>query len=182
MKEIENPGIVELGCGVEPDSRSETRVDIADLETVDVVWDLDETPWPFADASVEGIIMHHVLEHLQDPSSTMTEIARVLEPGGWAEIAVPFGGHWYRDPTHEQYWTYSTPTYYSTNESGEWDYYFDLPLRLIDRAFTSLWLMAPGLSKLSPLLRVIARRYPGDWVCLTPWATGELTIRFEKER
>jgi SAM-dependent methyltransferase len=172
--------VVELGCGEEPDSRSDTTVDQEDLSTVDIVWDLEKTPWPFSDGDVTGVVMRHVIEHLESTPVAMGEISRILEPGGWAEIRVPFGGHWFRDPTHKQYWTYSTPEYFSSNEAGEWEYYFDLPLCLVNRSFTSLWLMVPVLSRLSPVLRATAGRYPGDWVTSTPWVSGELTIEFRK--
>jgi SAM-dependent methyltransferase len=38
---------------------------------------------PLPDASVDLIVAWAVLEHVQDPQATATELTRVLKPGGW---------------------------------------------------------------------------------------------------
>jgi SAM-dependent methyltransferase len=40
------------------------------------------TPLPYGTASFEGVLAKDILEHLEDPFSLVTEIHRVLEPGG----------------------------------------------------------------------------------------------------
>lgn len=173
-------GVLELGCGTNPDDRADTTLDTQEFDHVDVVWDLEEAPWPFPDESTDGIIMTSVLEHLPDTVAAFSEMSRILKPGGWIELRVPFGAQWYRDPTHEQYWIYSTPRYFADDESHEWNFYFDFPLDLTDRSFSSLWFIAPGLSKLSPLLRFVGRKFPGDWVCTAPWVSGSMMVRYRK--
>lgn len=44
---------------------------------------------PFADASLDVILLHEVLEHVRDDRATLVEAARVLRPGGRAIIFVP---------------------------------------------------------------------------------------------
>ena len=44
---------------------------------------------PFAKNSVDLCIMSQVLEHVQDPKKTMSEIARVLKPGGYLHLSCP---------------------------------------------------------------------------------------------
>ena len=71
----------------------------------------DATSVPLEDASVEGIVVSQVIEHLPDDRLLAPEIARLLRPGGWFYVgSVLRGPHawWiYRadgqrrlDPTH----------------------------------------------------------------------------------
>lgn len=50
----------------------------------------DAARLPFCDAAFDGLICLEVLEHVADPARVMTEIARVLKPGGRAWISMPF--------------------------------------------------------------------------------------------
>ena len=51
---------------------------------------------PFADGSFESVLCTQVLEHVPDPAKTISEIARVLRPGGIVILTAPMT--W---PTHE---------------------------------------------------------------------------------
>jgi len=44
---------------------------------------------PFPDASFDAVTSISVLEHVDDPKQAMTEMARVLRPGGRAFVAIP---------------------------------------------------------------------------------------------
>jgi len=44
---------------------------------------------PFANASFDVVICIHVLEHIQDDAKAISELYRILRPGGWALISVP---------------------------------------------------------------------------------------------
>jgi ubiquinone/menaquinone biosynthesis C-methylase UbiE len=66
---------------------------------------------PFADASFGVVIIKHVVEHLPHPAKAISELGRVLAPGGTLILATPNlaslsrpskGAHWigYHDPTH----------------------------------------------------------------------------------
>ena len=54
---------LDLACG---GAKKEgfTGVDIADIEGVDIVHDLNIYPWPFEDGSVEEINCSHYVEHI----------------------------------------------------------------------------------------------------------------------
>ncbi len=43
----------------------------------------------FAEHSFDVVICNHVLEHVYDDRKAMSEIQRVLKPGGWASLQVP---------------------------------------------------------------------------------------------
>lgn len=53
---------------------------------------------PLADASVDGVFCSNLLEHTPDTDAVVTEMARVLKPGGWGYLSwtnwySPWGGH-----------------------------------------------------------------------------------------
>ena len=47
---------------------------------------------PFASDSVDVVLCNHVLEHVPDASTALTELARVLRPGGMLIVGVPNEG------------------------------------------------------------------------------------------
>ena len=60
---------------------------------------------PFADDFFQAVISFHVIEHLSDPDNYLTEIRRVLNPGGVFLIVTPdwrkqYKTFW-RDHTHK---------------------------------------------------------------------------------
>lgn len=66
--------------------------------------------WPYADGSFDWVISNQVLEHVRDQAFVLSEIARVLKPGGRSAHLFPVrenvleghihipGSHWIRDP------------------------------------------------------------------------------------
>lgn len=63
-----------------------TTVDLY-MKNVDV--NADMTALPFKDAEYDFIYASHVLEHIQDDLTAISEIRRVLKPGGMAILPVP---------------------------------------------------------------------------------------------
>jgi len=51
---------------------------------------MDITDIQYPDASFDAIICNHVLEHVPDDRRAMRELYRVLKPGGWAILQVPY--------------------------------------------------------------------------------------------
>lgn len=45
---------------------------------------------PFEEASFDVAFCNHVMEHVDDDIKAMSEIYRVLKPGGWAILQIPF--------------------------------------------------------------------------------------------
>lgn len=60
----EKSGIrLDIGCGKDKMSGF-VGIDILDLPEVDIVWDIERTPWPLPDECVQSAVASHVLEHL----------------------------------------------------------------------------------------------------------------------
>jgi SAM-dependent methyltransferase len=80
--------VIDVGSG---DRRLAPNVVTTDLVlTPNVDIRLDASCLPFADDSVERLVIQEVLEHVPNSSEALREIARVLRPGGLAYIEVPF--------------------------------------------------------------------------------------------
>jgi len=62
----------------------------ADLESPLAKVKMDIHQMPFADNEFDVAFCNHVMEHVDDDIRAMKEIYRVLKPGGWAIIQVPF--------------------------------------------------------------------------------------------
>lgn len=91
------------------------NLDLAPLEGVDVVWDINNVPWPFESNTFETIICNHILEHVEDLVKTMEEIHRVGKPNSLVKIRVPYFVNpvYYHDPTHKLKFNYDTFSYFS---------------------------------------------------------------------
>lgn len=95
---------LDFGCGPHPREGFE-GVDAIRFDGVKHVWNLKNTPWPWADNSVAEAHASHFVEHLtaMERVGFWNELYRVLVPGGKCSIIVP---HWnsnraYGDPTHQ---------------------------------------------------------------------------------
>lgn len=64
----------------------------ADLLERDVDHNADLTKLPFPDKSFDCVYASHVLEHIREDRKALSEIRRVLKPGGLAILPVPFVG------------------------------------------------------------------------------------------
>ena len=61
----------------------------ADLSADDVDLNFDLTNIPLPNATFHAIICNHVLEHIPDDAKAMSELLRILKPGGWAILQTP---------------------------------------------------------------------------------------------
>ena len=63
---------------------------------------MDITDMPFADNSFDVIMANHILEHIEDEKKALSELYRVMKPGGWGIFQVPLDyslEKTYEDPT-----------------------------------------------------------------------------------
>jgi len=80
--------ILDVGCGPYK-VQGAIGIDRMSWPTVDVVHDLDRSPWPFAANSFDKAICRHSLAHLDSVVRTIEELHRILRPGGLLEIVTP---------------------------------------------------------------------------------------------
>jgi len=64
----------------------------ADIESPLAKVKMDIHKIPFETNNFDAAMCNHVLEHVEDDIKAMKEIFRVLKPGGWAILQVPFMG------------------------------------------------------------------------------------------
>ncbi len=62
----------------------------ADIESPLAKVKMDIHTMPFADNQFDVVLCNHVLEHVHDDRQALREINRVLKPGGFAILQVPF--------------------------------------------------------------------------------------------
>ncbi|MDO8493139.1 MAG: methyltransferase domain-containing protein [bacterium] len=94
-----------LGCGYKK-MPGFVNVDSDSRAKPDLLWNLEQTPWPWEDGTIDHIVLTHTLEHLGETTekylSIWKEMWRVLCNGGVVEITVPHWRHdnFVHDPTH----------------------------------------------------------------------------------
>lgn len=92
--------VLDVGCGhqpykgllLSPPSRALRYIGL-DLPSnlygaPDLEW--DGSTIPLADAAVDSVLLTEVLEHCPRPDEVLSEIARVIKPGGFLFLTVPF--------------------------------------------------------------------------------------------
>ncbi len=94
-----------MGCGRNklPDY---VNVDSAEASSADLIFDLETTPWPWADDSASEVRFIHSLEHMGADAKVflamMGELYRIAAPGCRVVIHAPHPRHdfYIGDPTH----------------------------------------------------------------------------------
>jgi len=94
--------VLDVGCGTRKTEPGAVGIDVDPRSVADIVWDLDQFPWPLEGDAFDRIHMSHIIEHVRDVTRTMAEIHRVATSGADVFIATPhFSSHnSYTDPTH----------------------------------------------------------------------------------
>ena len=114
-----------LGCGYDR-MDGWLNVDKFDVCGPDLVWNLEQTPWPFEDSSVDEVLLNHSLEHLGADSdrflAIMRELHRVCRGGAMLRINVPHPRHddFMNDPTHVRVVTPELMALFSKRQNQIW--------------------------------------------------------------
>lgn len=134
--------ILDLGCGTAKEPGA-IGVDNVQLPGVDVVHDVLEFPYPFADASAETVYLKHVLEHFEmtDIRRILREVYRILKPGGTLHVRLPhaFSVAAWADPTHRRAFTFISADFLTINSAKAYYKETDNLWALLDTSARVTW-------------------------------------------
>jgi len=117
--------IINLGCSGSRIPGSIGVDIIPNDDTVDIVHDFNEYPYPFKDNQADEVHIYHVLEHLDDTIKTIEEIHRILKPGGRLYLRVPHFSSLYAwgDITHKKAFSiYAFDIFDAKRDYKKWGY------------------------------------------------------------
>lgn len=121
-----------LGCGADV-RRGFINVDLVSLPGVDLVFNLNSFPWPFANNQFLEIVANHFLEHVDNILDTLGEIWRVGRPGAVIKIRVPYFVSFlaFKDLTHKHRFTYDAFDNWDVRHdtSGRYVTHLNYPMR-----------------------------------------------------
>ncbi len=90
--------IVHVGGGPTRNHPWEWNLNLFRMPNIDVVGSAERLP--FQDASVDVLISNAVLEHVRDLPAVLGELRRVLKPGGFVYVEIPFVQHYHTHDPH----------------------------------------------------------------------------------
>ena len=107
--------VLSVGCGNRKNEEGVTRLDISEAVNPDVVWNLNQCPYPFEESSFSEIECFDVIEHLENIPNIMEEFHRILKPNGLLKITTPHFScaNSYIDPTHKWHLSYFSFDFFS---------------------------------------------------------------------
>jgi len=133
--------VLDVGCGANKYPGA-VGLDNNPRTAADVIHDLGDLPYPFDDDAFDMVVSSHVIEHVPDVMSFMTELYRITRPGGRIQIKTPHWTNpdWASDPTHRNHFnSYSFDNFIAGREV--FDFYTDVRLKPVRRhvSLANLW-------------------------------------------
>ncbi len=125
--------ILSIGSGISTPQENVTRLDISEEAAPDVVWDLNNGPYPFESSSFDIIECYDVIEHVENIPFVMGECFRLLKCKGIFEITTPHfsSANSFIDPTHRYHLSYYSMDCFS--DEHEYSYYSKSRYRILER-------------------------------------------------
>ncbi|MEO0099161.1 MAG: methyltransferase domain-containing protein [candidate division WOR-3 bacterium] len=111
--------VLEIGSGLQPyrgkEGEEVIHLDKIPFPEVEVVWDLEITPYPFPDDTFDKVIANHCIEHLSDTIKVLAELWRISKNKAEIFIRVPYYSSYlaFQDPTHKRFFTEETFRYFT---------------------------------------------------------------------
>lgn len=129
-----------VGCGDKKEN-GWVGMDRRKLKCVDIVHDIEDTPWPLKDNSCRVVGMFNILGHL-DPArvfEVMNEVWRVTKPEGQVFISVPYFSSYlaFEDPSLRRGYTESSFLYFDST-SDVYDPSVSKPFKIVHHNYDVL--------------------------------------------
>ena len=124
--------ILDVGCGANK-TKDAIGLDNNPRTAADVIHDLGDLPYPFADNEFDLVVSNHVVEHVPDVMAFIGELHRVTRHGGRIKLITPHytNPDWANDPTHRNHInSYTFNTFVPGREV--FDFYTDIQLNPVD--------------------------------------------------
>lgn len=124
--------ILDVGCGANK-TEGAIGLDNNPRTAADVIHDLGDIPYPFADNEFDLVVSNHVVEHVPDVMAFIGELHRVTRNGGRIKLITPHytNPDWPNDPTHRNHInSYTFNTFMAGREV--FDFYTDIQLKPIN--------------------------------------------------
>ena len=135
--------ILDVGCGKKklPDA---IGIDCNAQSAADILHDLNQFPYPFADNQFDEVNCDSILEHLDDLFRVMAELHRITKAGGLFHIKVPYYTSFdaFTDPTHRHFFTSRSFDYF--REDFVYNYYTPVRFTILQTRVTFLKLKQLG--------------------------------------
>ncbi|HSK73171.1 MAG TPA: methyltransferase domain-containing protein [Pyrinomonadaceae bacterium] len=133
--------ILDVGCGVNK-YEGAIGLDNNPRAAADVIHDLGDFPYPFADNEFDLIVSSHSIEHIPDVMRFVAELYRITKPGGRMKIVTPHytNPDWANDPTHRNHFnSYSFNVFIP--EKQNFAFYTDVKLKPVKTyvSLANLW-------------------------------------------
>jgi SAM-dependent methyltransferase len=133
--------ILDVGCGTNK-YEGAIGLDNNPRTGADVIHDLGEVPYPFADDEFDLVVSRHAIEHVPDVMKFIEELYRITRHGGRIRLVTPHytNPDWATDPTHRNHFnSYSFNSFMP--ERQVFDFYTDVRLRPVKTyvSLANLW-------------------------------------------
>lgn len=129
--------VLDVGCGINK-YEGAIGLDNNPRTAADVIHDLGDVPYPFADDEFDLVVSSHSIEHVPDVMAFVEELYRITKNGGRIKIVTPHytNPDWATDPTHRNHFNcYSFNSFMP--ERQVFDFYTDVKLKPV-RTYVSL--------------------------------------------
>lgn len=163
-----------VGCGAKLPEPNLVRLDISEKLSPDVVWDLNNFPYPFADSSFSVIECFDVIEHLDNIPKTMEEFNRILKINGLLRITTPHFScaNSFVDPTHKYHLSYFSFDYFCENHNLS--YYSEARYTIKHR-----YIHFQGSKFNRTIIRKLANKFPQEYEQRWAWIFPAWFLEFE---
>jgi hypothetical protein len=143
---VYQPGMrFDLACGQNKQDGF-IGIDVQKIDGVDMVFDLEEYPWPIEDDCAEELFCSHFVEHTRDLCAFMDEAWRICRDGATVTLVHPYytSIRAWQDPTHlrainEVTWYYFSREWREQQKLDHYPLQCDFTVEAITAFFNEPW-------------------------------------------